>query len=239
MKQDQKKILGAIKILQDFFRETKELERVNELEKWKDFVSEKKNLSLPLSDNHIQGSSSVQEDKMKLPMEVAAYPPLDFEFVYALFCDGACRGNPGPGSYAAIGQNRKGEMIFQEMGGSAHTTNNKMELTGAIKALEELESYFLIQKIDWKEIQPVIFIYSDSKYVVDGFHQWLPNWKRRGWKKADGSIPENGDLWKRLDELSLVFRKVSFRWVKGHNGHPQNERCDFLCNEVLDNNVFC
>ena len=153
-------------------------------------------------------------------------------FCYALFSDGACRGNPGPGAWGAIGQDAKGELLFEASGVDFKTTNNRMELEGAIQALIALQKECEENKIPFEDVQ--VYLYSDSKYVVDGMNQWVVNWKKRGWKKADKKEPENVDRWKKLDELVSEFYKVHFRWVKGHDGHPQNERCDELANVALD-----
>ncbi len=154
------------------------------------------------------------------------------EFCFALFSDGACRGNPGPGAWGAIGQDSHGELLFEASGVDFKTTNNRMELEGAIQALEALQKECEENKTPFGDVQA--YLYSDSKYVVDGMNQWVVNWKKRGWKKADKKEPENVDRWKKLDELASGFYKVYFRWVKGHDGHPQNERCDELANVALD-----
>lgn len=131
-----------------------------------------------------------------------------------IFSDGACSGNPGPGGYGAILRcdGREKELS----GGEAHTTNNRMELTGVITALEAL-------KFPCK-----VVVTTDSKYVVDGITKgWAVSWRRRGWKKGDGKPALNPDLWGRLLEL-LEIHEVEFRWIKGHAGHEENERCDRL-----------
>ena len=151
---------------------------------------------------------------------------------FALFSDGACRGNPGPGAWGSLGQDSEGCLLFEASGVDFQTTNNQMELEGAIQALAELQRSCDESDILFEEAQ--VYLYSDSKYVVDGMNQWVVNWKKRGWKKADKKEPENVDRWKRLDELASEFYKVHFRWVKGHAGHPQNERCDELANFALD-----
>lgn len=131
-----------------------------------------------------------------------------------LYTDGACSGNPGPGGYGAI-------LVFggrerELSGGEKETTNNRMELMAAIVGLEAL-----------KEPCQVILT-SDSRYLVDAVEKkWLDSWVRRGWKKADGKPALNIDLWKRL-LVQLERHEVSFRWIKGHAGHPYNERCDSL-----------
>ncbi len=127
--------------------------------------------------------------------------------------DGACLGNPGPGGWAALlrfnGTDR------ELAGGAAQTTNNRMELMGAIAALEALK-------------EPcVVVLHSDSKYVLQGISEWLPGWKRKGWKTAGGSAVKNQDLWERLDAAAAPHR-MQWQWVKGHAGHPDNERVDAL-----------
>ena len=147
----------------------------------------------------------------------------------ALYSDGACRGNPGPGSWAFIAQNHEGELVYSSSGVSKLTTNNKMELQGVIEGLLFVSD----QPQNFKKI----FFYTDSKYVVDGITSWVKGWKRRGWKKADKKAPENLEQWQELDQLNEKFN-VEFIWVKGHAGHPQNELCDRLANEALDAQGF-
>ena len=173
------------------------------------------------------GSSS---GELTLPKEVEG-----IENSFALFSDGACRGNPGPGSWGMLGQNHLGEMIFEGSGVDNPTTNNRMELEGAIVALESLVDHF---KENPPTSKPHVFLYSDSKYVVEGVEKWLAGWKARGWKKADKKEPENVDLWRRLDDTLKLFTNLKFKWVKGHAGHPQNERCDQLANFALDEAGF-
>ena len=137
-----------------------------------------------------------------------------------IYTDGACRGNPGRGGWGAI-------LVFgrfeKEMsGGEPMTTNNRMELLGAIKAMEALK-------------EPCeITLTSDSKYLTDAINKnWLENWKKRGWKKADNSPVLNIELWQRIDEL-LKIHTVTFVWVHGHRGHEYNERCDVLATTFAD-----
>lgn len=131
-----------------------------------------------------------------------------------IFTDGACSGNPGPGGYGAI--LRYGEHIKELSGGEEQTTNNRMELTAVITALEAL-----------KEPCSVVLT-TDSKYVVDGIEKgWAKSWRENGWKKKDKKPALNPDLWGRLLDL-LEVHEVKFNWVKGHAGHPENERCDEL-----------
>ena len=135
-----------------------------------------------------------------------------------IFTDGACSGNPGPGGWGAIlrwdGKER------ELSGGQALTTNNQMELTAAIKALEALKEKCAAN------------LYSDSSYVRDGIKTWIHNWKKNGWKTADKKPVKNADLWQALDAARLRH-DVEFHWIKGHAGHPENERCDELAREAL------
>lgn len=144
----------------------------------------------------------------------------------ALFSDGACRGNPGPGAWGVLGQTPDEKIAFEKSQMEFETTNNQMELMGAIEGLEEL--------IKLGQEGEEVFLYSDSKYVVNGITQWVWGWKKRGWKKSDKKTPENLSLWQKLDELRLRFPKIHFRWIKGHAGHPQNEYVDQLANNALD-----
>jgi len=164
------------------------------------------------------------------PLEFTPGEKVDFY----LYSDGACRGNPGIGSWASIALNSKGETLFEACSLDDHTTNNKMELTGALKAMELILDYAKDEGI--KDFSAAL--YTDSKYVSEGMNSWRHNWKKRGWKKSDGSALQNLELWKSLDELSQRFSNLKFNWVKGHNNHPQNERCDELCNEVLDRSSY-
>lgn len=154
-------------------------------------------------------------------------------FAFALFSDGACRGNPGPGSWATLAQNPQGEVIFEATGFEMKTTNNRMELEGMIASLKQLQ-YYLAEKNVESNSHSEIYVYSDSKYAIEGITKWVIGWKNNGWKKADKKEPENLDLWQELDELKAQFSQLNFMWVKGHAGHPQNERCDELCNKALD-----
>ncbi|KLK90772.1 ribonuclease H [Microvirga vignae] len=132
-----------------------------------------------------------------------------------VFTDGACLGNPGPGGYAAVVNIAGKEQII--VGRDPSTTNNKMEMLAAIKALEAVPHSLSI------------IIHSDSQYVIKGATQWLRGWKAKGWRKADGNPVLNQDLWMQLDGL-ISNRKVTWQWVKGHAGHEQNERVDGLAN---------
>lgn len=160
----------------------------------------------------------------------------NLERAFAIFSDGACRGNPGPGSWACITQDIKGEILFKASGVDVPTTNNKMELQGVIEGLTGLIDKWVEDQIS--DRQTPVFVYSDSKYVVDGITSWVDGWKARGWKKADGKVPENKEQWMQLDNLKGHFDSLKFIWVKGHAGHPQNELCDQLCNQALDEAGF-
>lgn len=136
-----------------------------------------------------------------------------------IFTDGACSGNPGPGGWATILKCLKPDGTFytkELYGGDVLTTNNKMELTAVIKGLEALK-----EPCD-------VTIYSDSQYVVNAFNNnWLKNWQNNGWKKSNKEPVKNIPLWESLISLTKKHR-VTFMWVKGHNGHPENEKCDTL-----------
>lgn len=140
-----------------------------------------------------------------------------------IFTDGACCGNPGAGGWGAI--LRYGTVEKELSGGENDTTNNRMELTAVIEALKALKK------------QCVITIYTDSRYVMDGVQQWLPNWKRNNWRTTNKKSPvKNIDLWQELDSL-LGIHQINWCWVKGHNGHPENERVDKLARDEAKNHV--
>ena len=162
--------------------------------------------------------------------------PDEVDSGYAVFSDGACRGNPGPGAWGAMGQDSSGSVLFQSSGIESRTTNNRMELEGAYEGLRALVEILEESNLDPAENK--IYLYSDSKYVVDGMAKWVSGWKKRGWKKADGKVPENVEMWMDLDSLREELPLLSFRWVKGHAGHPQNEHCDLLANQALDDAGF-
>ena len=127
--------------------------------------------------------------------------------------DGACLGNPGPGGYAALLRYKGHER--EVVGGEALTTNNRMELMAAIAGLESLS-------------EPcTIVLFTDSQYVKQGINDWMPNWVRRNWKTAAGDPVKNRDLWERL-HAAVQRHSIDWRWVKGHSGHPENERADAL-----------
>ena len=136
-----------------------------------------------------------------------------------VFTDGACRGNPGPGGWGVL---LRSDSIEKEMyGGEPETTNNRMELMAAIKALTVLK-------------QPCrVDLTSDSEYVRKGIPEWLPNWKKRGWKTAAKKPVKNKDLWQQLESIA-ESHEVTWHWVKGHSGHRENEIADRLANIAID-----
>jgi ribonuclease HI len=132
-----------------------------------------------------------------------------------IYTDGACSGNPGPGGWGAL--LRFGDREKELRGGEAATTNNRMELTAVIEALGSLK-------------RPCeIALYTDSQYVQKGISEWIHNWKRRGWRTASRQPVKNADLWMKLDALAQPHR-IKWHWIKGHAGHPENERADALAN---------
>lgn len=134
------------------------------------------------------------------------------------YTDGACSGNPGPGGWGALLQAKTGDAVVKERelkGGEADTTNNRMELLAAINALEALER------------PSTITVVTDSAYVKGGITEWLRSWKRNNWRTATKKPVKNEDLWRRLDEAAARHH-VTWTWVKGHAGHPENERVDAL-----------
>ena len=141
------------------------------------------------------------------------------ETVVTIYTDGACKGNPGPGGWGALLV--AGAHEREICGGEPHTTNNRMELTAVIRALESLT-------------RPCeVALYTDSQYVKNGIESWIHGWKRNGWKTADRKPVKNAELWRELDELAAQHR-VAWHWVRGHNDHPGNERADALANRGVD-----
>lgn len=135
-----------------------------------------------------------------------------------IFCDGACSGNPGPGGFGAILKSGKSEKELS--GGEIITTNNRMELTAAITALEALTRPCRVS------------ITSDSQYLVKGMTEWISDWIRKGWLNSKKVPVLNRDLWERLQELSRTHR-IEWKWVRGHDGHIENERCDELARAAI------
>ena len=131
-----------------------------------------------------------------------------------IFCDGACLGNPGPGGWGALLRFKGTEKEIS--GGEAHTTNNRMELRAAIEGLNALS-------------RPCrVAVTTDSQYVKNGITAWIHGWKKKGWKTADKKDVKNADLWQALDAAQARHEKVSWHWVRGHDGHAENERVDVL-----------
>jgi ribonuclease HI len=140
-----------------------------------------------------------------------------------IYTDGACRGNPGPGGWGVVLQ--YGATVKELHGGEPITTNNRMELTAVIRALQALT----------RPCQVVLK--SDSQYVLKGISEWLPNWKQRGWRTAAKKPVMNVDLWQTLDALAQPHQ-IDWQWVRGHNGEPGNERADALANKGIDELVM-
>lgn len=136
-----------------------------------------------------------------------------------IYTDGACRGNPGPGGWGALLMYGKHEKTLS--GAEDHTTNNRMELTAAIQALAAVSESC---KID---------LYTDSQYVRKGISEWIESWKKRGWKTADKKPVKNVELWQALDQ-EAIKHNVTWHWVKGHSGHPENDRVDAIANQAID-----
>jgi len=139
--------------------------------------------------------------------------------IVEIYADGACKGNPGPGGWGVL--LRAGGREKELCGGEAQTTNNRMELMAVIEGLLSLKERSQVR------------VYTDSQYVQKGISEWIHSWKRRGWLTADKKPVKNVDLWKRLDEISRAH-DVEWHWVKGHAGHPENERADELANKGID-----
>lgn len=133
-----------------------------------------------------------------------------------IYADGACKGNPGPGGWGVL--LRYGEREKALHGGEAETTNNRMELTAVIEALKALKRPCRVE------------LYTDSQYVQKGITEWLPNWKRRGWRTSGGGPVKNQDLWQALDR-ETARHEITWHWVRGHAGDPGNERADALANQ--------
>lgn len=201
----------ALKVLKSFFKD----DTTSVKKALKEIENSLKKIEV---DKEEPGSSNafILEKKLQENFEIVA------------FSDGACRGNPGPGAWGSLILSAKNEVMYEGSGVELGTTNNRMELMGAIDCLRNLKN----------ESSKKIALVSDSKYVVDGITTWVHGWKKRGWKKADNKAPENLDLWQELDELVGSFQKLKFQWVKGHSGYPQNEYVDELANLALDDAGF-
>ncbi len=140
-----------------------------------------------------------------------------------LYTDGACSGNPGPGGWGALLRYKN---VEKELSGYAeNTTNNRMEMMAALEALNSLKEPCIID------------LYTDSTYVKDGIEKWLEGWKARGWRTAAKKPVKNQDIWEALD-IAVKRHKITWHWVKGHSGHPENERADELArNAIINNNI--
>jgi len=136
-----------------------------------------------------------------------------------IYTDGACRGNPGPGGWGVLLRFNGHEKTLS--GAEPLTTNNRMELMAAIQGLETLKRPCRVR------------LTTDSQYVQKGIQEWLPNWKRRGWKTAARKPVKNVDLWQRLDQ-AVARHQITWEWVRGHSGHPENELADALANQAID-----
>lgn len=139
--------------------------------------------------------------------------------VIDIFTDGACRGNPGPGGWGVLLRANGAEKELK--GAETFTTNNRMELTAAIRGLQSLTRACEVK------------LYTDSQYVKQGMTEWLAGWKRRGWRNSKNEPVKNIDLWQELD-ASAMKHKITWIWVKGHSGHAENDRVDALANEAID-----
>ncbi|MCX7337721.1 MAG: ribonuclease HI [Alphaproteobacteria bacterium] len=138
--------------------------------------------------------------------------------VVEIYTDGACSGNPGPGGWGAL--LRQNTVEVELSGGDQQTTNNRMEMMAAIGGISALPPKFTIQ------------LFTDSQYLKDGITSWIKNWKKNGWKTAAKNPVKNQDLWQRLDDL-MQTHTIEWNWVRGHNGHPENERADMLARKAI------
>ena len=136
-----------------------------------------------------------------------------------IYTDGACRGNPGPGGWGVLLRYQNKEKTLS--GGAAHTTNNRMELQAAIEGLSALNKACTVA------------LYTDSNYLRQGMMSWLAQWKKKGWKNSKKEPVKNADLWKILDTLATKHA-IEWHWIKGHSGHPENERADILATTAID-----
>ena len=135
-----------------------------------------------------------------------------------IYSDGACKGNPGPGGWGAL--LLTGSVRREICGGEPDTTNNRMEMTAVIRALEQLKQASKVR------------VHTDSQYVQKGINEWMAGWKRRNWRTAAGHAVKNQDLWRELDALN-ARHTIEWKWVRGHAGHPENERADALANQGI------
>ncbi len=140
--------------------------------------------------------------------------------IVEIFTDGACKGNPGPGGWAALLRWKGREKSLS--GGHPHTTNNRMEMIAAIEALESLKRPCTVR------------LSTDSQYLMNGITKWIKNWKRRGWMTSQNTPVKNEELWRRLDD-AMSRHQVEWKWVKGHNNHEENELVDGLAKKAMKN----
>lgn len=213
----------------------KHLRSLNSIQKWlqtnfpesqalKDAFS-----TIELAIESVEESALASDGPLPAPAEIYGEPA-----TLALYSDGGCRGNPGPGAFAYVIQENNGAIFAEGVEFESLTTNNKMELSGPLHGLKELMSLLPQKGRDPRLTK--IKVMTDSKYVVEGMKSWVEGWKARGWKKADNKAPENLELWQDLDLMRHQFMQVEWMWIKGHAGHPQNEYCDRKANEVMDAN---
>lgn len=161
------------------------------------------------------GGGGVQSARMSEAAPATSLPHVQ------LFTDGACSGNPGPGGWAYILRHPASGREVECSGGERQTTNNRMELTAVIRGLGALKCRSRVE------------LWSDSQYVLKGLKEWLAGWKSKGWKTASKSPVKNADLWRELDAFKAEHH-ITFHWVRGHNEHPENERCDALAVAARD-----
>jgi ribonuclease HI len=190
-----------------------------------------------MSETHVDGSGIydlTKDPEYKTTVQLKAERRSNIEEIAAqvkarrtvlIFTDGACSGNPGPGGWGVVirkpGKVDARSLDLQELsGGEPATTNNRMELTAAIQALKSLRG------------KRIVVLTTDSKYVMDGLTKWLPKWKLNGWRTSQKKPVLNADLWRALDSLCQKHT-VGWQWVKGHTGHPENERCDELAKAAI------
>ena len=164
----------------------------------------------------LQGIEKILAPKEQSPSEQLSFGTEEIE----IFCDGSALGNPGPGGWGAI--LRQGNEERELSGSSSQSTNNIMEMTAALEALRQTPE------------NAKVTLTTDSQYLVKGMTQWIAGWKRKGWKKADGKPVLNQEIWEQLD-LIASLRQINWKWVKGHAGHEENERCDQLAREAAKN----
>jgi ribonuclease HI len=209
----------------------KHLRSLNSIEKW--LKNSELATAFALIRAAIEGADEAKEETSETlppPKEISEEPQ-----TIALYSDGGCRGNPGPGAFAYLVQNHGGDILLEGVDFESLTTNNKMELNGPLQGLKKMKEFLPLQGQD--PLLTKIKVITDSKYVVEGMKSWVSGWKARGWKKADNKVPENVELWMELDQIRNSFMQVEWMWVKGHAGHPQNEYCDRKANELMDEKI--